>query len=104
MPTISAKAKNDDPRLALIEKRVSDAIKMYGRWQRHDVAKKFARKMREQIARIQRYGAGNPIGEGQRVLGREIINALTWGVGAAHENRMMRRYEAAARAAERFCR
>lgn len=102
--SITGKARNNDPRLAAIEKRVSDIIKAYPRYQRYDVAKKFARKMRAHIARVDDMGAGNPPGDGQKILGRQIINAMSWGVGAAHDYRTMRRYEAAARAAERFCR
>ncbi len=98
--------KQADPKIETIQHRVSDAIKMHGRFARYNVAKKFARRMRENAARVREFGCmrGGEMGEGQKVLGRAIINAMCWGVGDEHNVRMIRRYEAAAEAAERFMR
>lgn len=105
----SGKQKQDkdvDPRLEQIAHGVSEAIKMHGRWRRYDVAKKFARKMREAAQRVTDYGCmtAGEMGEGQKMLGRAVINAMCWGVGDERNVKMIARYEAAAKAAERFMR
>lgn len=81
-------------RVAEIQERVSEAIKSYGprTYHRYDPALRFARRMRAKAARLR--------GDGFR----DLVDAMCWGVGSGHRREMIKRYEAAAIAAERFCR
>lgn len=90
----SGRLRDDAKRLPQIEKAVSEAIKGLGpkSYHRYDPALRFARRMRAAAARLR--------GDGQR----DLIDALCMGVGSGHRWTMVRRYEAAAKAAERFCR
>jgi len=85
--------RDDAKRLPQIEKAVSEAIKGFGprTFHRYDPAKKFARKMRAAAARLRHDDQ------------RNAIDAMCMGVGSGHRWAMVRRYEAAAKAAERFC-
>ncbi len=82
-----------EARVDQVAKRVSEVIKGYGprTYHRYDPAMKFARKMRAAAARLR----------GDRR--RDVIDAICMGVGSGHRWAMIRRYEAAAKAAERFC-
>jgi hypothetical protein len=83
--------RDDAKRLPQIQKAVSEAIKNLGprTFHRYDKAKKFARKMRIHAWRLR----GDE--------SQDFIDAM--GVGSGHRWVMVRRYEAAAIAAERFC-
>jgi len=86
------------------ETLVSNALKNVDRWKRFDVARAFARRMRERASLVRREGchrAGMPY---PSRLGREIVAAMSWGVGDGNNRVMIMRYEACAKAAERFCR
>lgn len=79
---------------------VSAAIKTHSKYVRQDVARKFARKMRAHAERIRTWGTGGHANDGR--LTRSIVNAMCWGVGDEHNVKMIRRYEEAAKAADRF--
>jgi len=85
--------RNQD-RVGQIQARVSEAIKGFGpkSYHRFDKAAAFARKMRAKASRLRN----------DRQHG--IIDAMCFGFGSGHRREMIRRYEAAAMAAERFCR
>ncbi len=89
----AGRVRDDEKRLPQIQKAVSEAIKNFGprTFHRYDPAKKFARKMRAAAARLR--------GDDYRTL----VDAMCMGVGSGHRWAMVRRYEAAAIAAERFC-
>lgn len=90
----AGRVRDDARRVPQVEKAVSEAIKGLGpeTYHRYDKALKFARKMRAKAARLR--------GDGYRTL----VDAMCMGVGSGHRWSMVRRYEAAAKAAERFCR
>ncbi len=90
----SGNVRDDAKRIPQVEKAVSEAIKNLGpkTYHRYDKALKFARKMRAKANRLR----NDPE--------RNAIDALCMGVGSGHRWAMVRRYEAAAKAAERFCR
>ena len=85
-----------------VAKRVSDAIKMQHPYRRAEFGRKFAEKMRAAAARVRRDGCRKP-GVAASPLNRALLNALCWGAGDGHNRTMIARYEAAAKAAERFC-
>ncbi len=88
------------------ETLVSNALKgIYSKYERFEKARAFAKRMRERASLVRREGchlAGLP--QYPTRLGREIVAAMSWGVGDGHNRVMIMRYEAAAKAAERFCR
>lgn len=88
------KVRDDEKRIPQIQKAVSEAIKGFGpkSYHRFDPAARFARKMRAKAARL------------RENFNLNLIDAMCWGVGSGHRWCMVRRYEAAAAAAERFCR
>lgn len=85
--------RDDAKRVPQVEKAVSEAIKNLGprTYHRYDKALKFARKMRAKANRLRNDD------------GQNFIDAMSMGVGSGHRWVMVRRYEAAAKAAERFC-
>ena len=85
--------RDDAKRVPQVEKAVSEAIKNLGprTYHRYDKALKFARKMRVKANRLRNH------------LGAIFIDAMCAGVGSGHRWAMIHRYEAAAKAAERFC-
>jgi hypothetical protein len=87
------------------ETMVSNALKgIYSRYERYTKALAFAKRMRERAMLVRREGchrAGQPY---PSRLGREIVAAMSWGVGDGNNRVMIMRYEACAKAAERFCR
>ncbi len=85
--------RDDARRIPQIEKAVSEAIKAIGprTFHRYDPAKRFARKMRAKAERLRH--------DPERIF----LDAMCMGVGSGHRWSMVRRYEAAAKAAERFC-
>lgn len=89
----SGRVRDDEKRLPQIQKAVSEAIKNLGprTFHRYDKAKQFARKMRIHAWRLR----GDE--------SQDFIDAMSMGVGSGHRWVMVRRYEAAAIAAERFC-
>ena len=84
----------DEGRVDQVAKRVSECIKNFGprTWDRRGPARKFAVKMRAAAYRLRHDDK------------RNMIDAMCMGVGSGHRWAMVRRYEAAALAAERFCR
>jgi hypothetical protein len=87
----------------VIAKRVSEALKNVSQWTRREAARKFANRMWNAAARVREEGchkAGMPY---PARLPRAVINAMCWGVSDGHAIVMIKRYEAAAKAAERFC-
>ena len=82
-------------------KAVSEAIKGMNRWRRPDAGRAFARKMRAHADRIRDWGCKLPGGK-NAAIPRDIMNALCMGCGDDHNRRMIKKYEAAAKAAERF--
>ena len=86
-----------------IGKTVSESIKALGprTFHRYDRAKAFAKKMRAAAERVKVWGTGGHANDGR--LSRSIVNAMCFGCGDEWNQRMIREYEAAAKAAERFC-
>lgn len=86
--------RDDAKRVPQVAKAVSEAIKGFGprTWDRRGPARKFAAKMRAKANRLRNH------------LGAIFIEAMCAGVGSGHRWSMIHRYEAAALAAERFCR
>jgi hypothetical protein len=86
--------RDDAKRIPQIQKAVSECFKAMrpGRHWRYDPAVKFARKMRAAAERL------------RNDRHRTVIDHMCMGVGSGHRWAMVRRYEAAAIAAERFCR
>ncbi len=86
-----------------IGKSVSESIKALGprTYHRYDRAKAFAKKMRAAAARVREWGTGGHANDGR--LNRSVVNAMCFGCGDEWNVRMIRQYEAAAKAAERFC-
>ncbi len=86
-----------------IAKKVSESLKgIYSKYERFEKARKFARRMRERAEYIREYGCRVP-GQ-QNFIPRRMMAALCMGVGDGNNRVMIQRYEAAAKAAERFCR
>ena len=85
--------RDDAKRVPQVEKAVSEAIKGLGprTYHRYDKALKFARKMRAKA---------NHLRTAPHFI---MVDALCMGVGSGHRWAMIHRYEAAAKAAERFC-
>lgn len=86
-----------------IGKTVSESIKALGprTFHRYDRAKAFARKMRAAAERVKAWGTGGHDNDGR--LNRSIVNAMSFGCADEWNLRMIAQYEAAAKAAERFC-
>lgn len=85
--------RDEEGRKAQVQTAVSEAIKCLGprTYHRYDKAKAFARRMRVKADRLRFDDKAT------------LIDAMCMGVNSGHRWVMVRRYEAAAIAAERFC-
>lgn len=86
-----------------VSKAVSESIKSLGprTYHRYDRALAFARKMQANANRVRKWGTGGHADDGR--ICREVVNAMSFGCGDEWNQRMIRQYEAAAKAALRFC-